>query len=292
MSKSSRRRTGAPSATPAPDGGRSHSPTGTPRAGRRERARPHPERSFLERYRNLLLGAAVVIAVVLVGGFVFVSAASPAYACGTESQAPDSPDASTLGFAQDDMGRQHVPAGQFVRYTFCPPASGNHINKAGQGPIEARLYGPGDVTEPQGWIHNLEHGGLVVLYRCDGGGTGCDQANQDAMKAFLDTFPNSPVCGVPKGRIGPVIARFEQMPARYAALVWGRVLYLDTFDTQTILDFFAKEGERGNPEPQCSIPSPSPGASASPAVSPSPAASSPSSSPSTPGSPAASPSPS
>jgi hypothetical protein len=40
-------------------------------------------------------------------------------------------------------------------------------------------------------------------------------------------------------------------------VLWGRVLYQDDLDTDQILAFWAAEGERTNPEPQCAPPSPS-----------------------------------
>jgi hypothetical protein len=91
-------------------------------------------------------------------------------------------------------------------------------------------------------------------------------------------FPNSAVCNLAPGVVGPVIARFEDMPTRFAALVWDRALYLDTLDTAKIYDFFLRYAERVSdgrfvapPEPQCAIPSASPSAGAS--AEPSPAAS-------------------
>jgi hypothetical protein len=275
VSKSSRRRSGSPTSTPADTTASPSSRAGRRSETRRTEARHTDRPSFLERHRSLLLGGAAIVAVALLAGYVFVSAASPAYACTNEFQAATTSDTATLGSPQDDMGRQHVQPGQFVRYAYCPPASGSHINATGEGPIYARLYGPNDSVVPQGWVHNLEHGGLVLLYRCANGDTGCDPATQSTLKSFVDAFPPSPVCNVPRGAIGPIVARFDQMPAPYAAIVWGRVLYMDTLDTQRVLDFFAAEGERGNPEPQCAASpppagAPPPSASPSPDVSPSP----------------------
>ena len=68
---------------------------------------------------------------------------------------------------------------------------------------------------------------------------------------MLARFPASPVCGLPAGVQGPVIARFEDMPHDFAALLWGRVLYQDDLDTDEMLEYFMNEGERGAPEPQC-----------------------------------------
>ena len=252
----------------------SHSPTGTARAGRRAhpRHRAGAERSFIERYRTAIIAVVVVAAVALVGGFVFVSASSAAYTCTTiwspsPTPSPAAGASNAPGYVQPDMGRRHVEFGAKVTYQYCAPASGSHYNKAGAGPIQPRLYGPQDTVIPQGWIHNLEHGALVVLYT--GTSDGATPEGQKALQAFYDAFPNSPVCGIQKGTSqGPVIARFDQMATDYSAIVWGRVLPLETFDTAAILDFYETWGEKTNPEQQCT-PAESPGPSASPSASPS-----------------------
>ena len=194
------------------------------------------------------------MAVVLAGGFVFVQANSKAYAC--TSQTIPAPSATPLangspaplGQVQADMGRNHILPPESQRYAECPPASGNHYAPPG-GPIIARYYGPDDATLPQGWIHNLEHGGLVILYNCDQGA--CDDATQQALQDLFQTFPDSPSARSQRATIGPVIARFEDMKAPIAALLWGRVLFQDKLDTGQILDYFATQAELHNPEPQC-----------------------------------------
>lgn len=212
--------------------------------------------------------------VVAIGGFfVYQSFSQKAYACLTTwtppSPAPTTAPSATprIGYFQDDMGRTHVGVGTRVKYTFCPPASGLHYNQAGvAGPIPPRVYGPNETTVPQNWIHNLEHGALVVLYRC-GSGDNCDDNQQAALKAFYNAFPNSPVCNIPKGSIGPVITRFDDMAFPYAALVWDMVLPMNSWDPDQTLAFFAQNGERTNPEVQCTAPTPAPGATGTPAPS-------------------------
>ena len=225
-----------------------------------------------------IVAVAAVFAIALIGGFVFVSASKAAYTCSSEwvPQPTASPAAGATnppGYVQPDMGRQHVPYGTVVTYQYCAPASGSHYNQAGAGPIAPRLYGPQDVVIPQGWVHNLEHGALVLLYK--GSSAGATPAGQQQLQAFYDTFPNSPVCNIQKGTTtGPLIARFDQMATDYSAIVWGRVLPLDTLDFNAILSFYDTWGERTNPEPQCALPSPSssasPSGSAAPSASPAP----------------------
>lgn len=258
-------------------GSSSTSPTGTSRAGRRETARRHQPQTWVERFRTPLIALAVIVVVVGVSVFVFTSAAAPAYACSSIDTVQ--PQASgELGQVQPDMGNAHIQPGDKVTYGVCPPASGKHINKSGFGPLQPKVYGPDDQSVPNGWVHNLEHGGLVLLYSCDKGA--CDDASIAQLRAFSAGFPNSAICNLQPGIVGPVVARFEEMPTRFAALIWDRVLYLDTLDTQEIYDFFTRYGERladdgtwiSPPEPQCAAPTPSP--TASPAASESPAASS------------------
>ena len=291
MSKESRRRqrtasqttppagtTSRPSSTGggSPSSPASTSPTGTPRVGRRERSRTYAgaKPSFIQRNRNLLVGIAVIAIVGLAGIGMFAAASQPVYACSTIWQ----PDATPTpaegaspqpGQAQPDMGQTHLANGTTVTYTYCPPASGRHYNASGAGPIAPRLYGPEDRVNPQGWIHNLEHGGLVVLYRGDS--EGATEAGQEQLRRFFDGYPPSPVCGFEAGSsVGPVFARFDDMATPFAALVWGRVLPLETLDEAAIKEFDATFGERTNPEQFCNPPSASPDASADPSGSAAP----------------------
>lgn len=275
MTDPSRRPSPKPGSAPArrERGGQdrsSHGPSGSPRAGRRETVRRrHDEPTLLERFRTPLLALVVAAVVVGVGLFVFTSAAAPSYAC-TTVDSVQSPLEGELGQVQLDQGSQHVSPGEKVTFPVCPPASGKHLNRTGFGPLEPQVYGPDDQSSPAGWVHNLEHGGLVLLYSCEQGA--CDDQLLSRLEAFRDGFPASPVCGIPPGVTGPVVARFEEMPTPYAALLWSRVLYLETLDSAAIYEFFSRYGEVvvdgrfvAPPEQQCPVPSaapePSPAAS-------------------------------
>jgi hypothetical protein len=300
VSKESRRATrNARAATRTSSG-----PSGSSRAGRRERVR-HVEvkEPFLQRYRTAIIGVAVVAAVAVVGGLAFVQSTQASYTCSIlfnpEATPSPEPGASTrIGFAQDVMGNSHVVS-RPQRFTFCPPASGNHYNASGLGPIVPRVYPPDAAVGPPNWVHNLEHGGLVVLYRGDS--EGATDAGQNRFQEFFDAFPPGPICNTPPGQISPVIARFDSMEWPYAALVWGRVLPLPEWDPELVLQFFQTEAvrvdevdENGDyvtpPEPAAAgcppasrpptpVPSATPPASASPSA---PASAAPSPSPSAP----------
>lgn len=307
MSKESRRRqrqsgqvpASGPTSNRPPSGGPAASPTrssgqgGPERAGRRDRARPLAKPSAFQRYRTIILGAAILAVLAVVGAGLFSAATEPAYACSTvwepsPTPAPGDGASPQPGYVQPDNGAGHMGTGTKLTYTYCPPASGRHYNGAGVGPIQARVYGPDDGVIPQGWLHNLEHGGMAILYK----GAGVDEA---ALRALFDAVPPSPVCGFEPGgqSPGPVIARFDDMAWPFAAIVWGRVLPLETLDQQAILDFYQTFGERTNPEELCpgARESASPSASAAPSAAPSVAPSTaPSAAPSGSAGPAASPS--
>ena len=263
--------TGSPAGAGAPA---SHGPSGSTRAVRREFDRRRPPQpatpTLIDQIRKPILVSFVVFVVMAVGLVVVTQGASAAYGCKTIDTV-QSPAPGELGQVQPDQGNEHVQTGDKVEYQTCPPASGKHINQIGLGPIQPRVYGPNDPAAPNGWVHNLEHGGLVLLYSCDKGA--CDTTSLAALQTFYDQFPKSPVCGLSPGLVSPVIAHFEQMPTKYAALLWDRALYLNSLDTQTIDQFFLRYAERlssdgkliAPPEPQCSAPSASPAASSSPA---------------------------
>jgi hypothetical protein len=206
-------------------------PTPASRAVRRSRRPAARSTTFLERNRSRLLwagGIAAFVALAFVG--LVLPSITPAYACVNTfdptpapsfvaaSSAPVASGASPApavtppppGYVEPDMGAIHVPLGDKVTYTYCPPASGKHYNAAGQGPIKAGLYGPDDKTVPEGWLHNLEHGYIVLLYKCPG--DGCSDEGQAALEALLAKWPDSPICKTPPGQFTPVITRFDDMP--------------------------------------------------------------------------------
>lgn len=254
-----------PAARPEP-GPRSRSPSGTSRAGRRRGAvRPYDEAPFYERLRTPLLIAFSGIGVALLG-FLFVTQASARpWVCETllappptvtsqsgpsepatsprasptdqESPAPSPTPARELGFPTQDMGTQHVRVGQELRYAFCPPTSGPHYSAAGQGPISRGFHTAG-VSSPGGWVHNLEHGWVVVLYSCGADGATCPSDEEmAALREIFDGVPQTETatrCGVPNKVL---VARFDEIASRFALVAWNRALLMDEIDTETAIDF-------------------------------------------------------
>ena len=239
----------------------------------------------------MLLG---VGGIAVFAGLVFVGfiapGLTPAYACANmfeptpapsfvaPSQAPVASGATPApqvtapapGYVEPDMGRLHITPGAKITYTWCPPASGNHY-AAGQGPIPAGFYDKDSKTVPGGWVHNLEHGYEVLLYKCPG--PGCTDEGQAELRALISTWPDTPVCHTPPGQFNPVIARFDDMAYPFAAIVWDMVLPMQNLDEDQMFAFYSAYAEQFNPEkqPGCVPPSASPALPTAAPATPSPA---------------------
>lgn len=197
---------------------------------------------------RLVVGAVAVAGVVGLIGLAFLgSGTAKAYSCDELLATPADASASD-GFATRSLGSQHVGAGTKVRYGFCPPASGPHYNAAGAGPLRPGFYGPNTAAGPGGWVHNLEHGYVVALYRCEGG-TCPSEADLAALRQFAANGPpnqSAAACGY---RSKVLVARFDDMATPFAILAWDRALLLDAFDEAAAVGFARQFIESTAPEP-------------------------------------------
>ena len=209
--------------------------TSSRQGGRRPPAAP--TRRFSPRL--LLVGGGVAAGVLLLA-FVFLGAATErAYACDSRLAPTSGPDGD--GEATRDLGNRHVGAGAALEYAYCPPASGNHFAERGRGPIPARFYPTSAEVSPGGWIHNLEHGFVAVLYSCGESGSACPSEKElQALRSFQANGPptaGSQACGIPTKVL---TARFDAMESRFALLAWNRVALSDNFDVTAAQSFAAR----------------------------------------------------
>jgi hypothetical protein len=88
--------------------------------------------------------------------------------------------------------RVHIPEDQTPEYLSNPPVSGQHY------PIWAR-WQIHTTAIPRGyWVHNLEHGAVVFLYRPD-----ASQALIDALVRVYNAIPNDDGCDHPRTLLVP-----------------------------------------------------------------------------------------
>jgi hypothetical protein len=146
--------------------------------------------------------------------------------CPTAGQSPyfpSPPNTNTAPVGQpiDEMPHVHVPQGTTVTYNHNPPTSGCHYNLGvGVSPIAPGVYPPSVAARltPEFWIHNLEHGYVVVSYNCP---TACT-ADLEALNAWDKSLP-------PDGGGGVPYAKFIAVPDPQQKDTWD-VESWDWFD--------------------------------------------------------------
>jgi len=220
---------------------------GTPTRGR---ATPRDRASVRRRLPSLgvlLVGLAAVGFAGLIGLAVVSSLTAPDYSC-AELLTPPPGTSGADGFATESLGRGHVAAGTTISYGFCPPTSGSHYNAAGVGPLRPGFYGPNTGAGPGGWVHNLEHGYVVALYRC--ADEACpSEADMAALGAFAANGPPSQSAAACGYGSKVLVARFDEMATPYALLAWDRALLLDAFDAAVARLFASRSIEATALEP-------------------------------------------
>jgi hypothetical protein len=128
------------------------------------------------------------------------------------------------------QGQTHIPRnGSHPPYNSVPPTSGWHYGDAvapwgvSPEPIAAEVF-----------VHNLEHGGIVIHYDCP---SGCDEM-RTRLENIVRSFPS-------KVLIAPYPGMFEQTQRPIAVTAWGRLAYLDQVDEPFIRDFVRRFKDRG-----------------------------------------------
>jgi uncharacterized protein DUF3105 len=139
--------------------------------------------------------------------------------------------------AADSFVRVHVPHGTLIDYGARPPIGGPHYN--GWYPS----YGVAEQPVPAGlWVHNLEHGAIVLLYRCE---NGCADLVA-RLRAFHAALPKGRNARSGAARL--LATPYAEMDHRIAVIAWGQLLELDDFDPERVEAFYLEHLDRG---PEC-----------------------------------------
>jgi len=127
----------------------------------------------------------------------------------------------------DESGWGHVPEGTEVAYGNNPPASGPHYNQW----VRSGVYA--EAIERRNWVHNLEHGWLVLLHRPDAPRAQIDALAAAYAQGFDDAqCPNGPVTRV-------VVTPDPLLPTPVAAVTAFRALPADSIDRATLEAMYA-----------------------------------------------------
>jgi Protein of unknown function (DUF3105) len=177
--------------------------------GRSGSATPVSPFALTRRQRRRLAwaaGAAAILVVVGMGGWLYARARGPA-----------------PGEFVPSLGNEHIPTAEtpHVAYTSDPPTSGPHLPYIAPWGVHARPL----AKELQ--VHNLEDGGVVVNYKPQ-----CADQVQAGLRAIVDRYPNH-----------VVLAPYPGLDRCIALTAWTRIDKMDEVDERRVVRFI--EAYRG-----------------------------------------------
>lgn len=123
-------------------------------------------------------------------------------ACVDEGWAPGECVAG-MGVHHDSRGNAHIRDDEPIEYELSPPSSGDHRARWGR-------WGEYSYMPPQRWLHNLEHGGVALLYHpC------ADEAVTDALREIARARPEDET-----GPFRWVMTPYVGLPSAVAVVAW------------------------------------------------------------------------
>lgn len=121
----------------------------------------------------------------------------------------------------------HISTGQKGQWSSDPPTSGQHW------PIYAQWGPAAQDYAPELWVHNLEHGGVAILYR--------DLGDQGAADDFIRRAPRESRFN----EVKLVDARYPALGHRFGLVAWGWRLFLDAWGEEAAVRFYAGHVDQG-----------------------------------------------
>ena len=144
-----------------------------------------------------------------------------------------------LGVGLLQMIERFVQGDQLWPATRIEQIDGIHVNSPGLAAPFGRGQFAGMFDEPiseGSWLHNLEHGGIVLLFKCE---DDCD-ARVNQTRDLFDELPDGNF-----GEVKLVATPYERAPTEFTLLAWGWQEDLDEFDTGRIERFYRDLVDRG-----------------------------------------------
>ena len=174
---------------------------------------------------------------------------------GPEAQEPDSPDAASATDAPAPVSggmcnavvthetpleaASHVPQGTDVKWASNPPSSGAHYPTH----VDWALTYPVEVARGN-YLHNEEHGGVVLIYNCPGGGCADVVAGLTAVGTAL---PQDPDCATDHINARWLVTPDHLLPdgVQVAAAAWGWTYKASCLDPVSLNAFIAARYAQG-----------------------------------------------
>lgn len=135
----------------------------------------------------------------------------------------------------ENEGWQHVTREQDLVYAHNPPASGPHFPQWAS-------WGVHDDVVPRGnWVHNLEHGGVILLL-----GPDADEEDRAVVLDAFDAAPEDPSCGHKR----VLLTDDPALDSHVAAVAADVVLEGETLELDELVEFITACRNRA-PEDVC-----------------------------------------
>ena len=185
--------------------------------------RPRPDSRAARRRRTWITGLGVaVVAAAIVGYFAYRAVA-------------DLP-----GARFEDQGNAHIQMASEPHppYNSDPPTSGPHYNVQGYAPVPWKTI---DTLVEGQFVHNLEHGGIAILYNCPSGND-CTTLKNQLQNYVTNLAPAEPQFGKVKIVMTPYT---KGMQKKIALVAWHYVDFLDVYDQNEITRFYENHVDQG-----------------------------------------------
>ena len=188
--------------------------------------------------RNLFVIAGV-IGVAAVAILLVALALNHAATVATANRIPFQTVSGTIGTQIPDEGTpSHIDPSTQWTYKFYPPTSGPHYSVAGSAPVP---WGTVDNLVAGQFVHNLEHGGIVVLYNCPSG-SDCTTLRDQLANYVKNLAPIEPAFGEAKIVMTPYS---HGMQKKVALVAWHYIEFLDLYDQNAITQFYENHVDQG-----------------------------------------------
>ncbi len=131
----------------------------------------------------------------------------------------------TMGIAVPNV--EHVPACTHVEYPTNPPSGGDHwpvwaAYKAYQTPVPREMY-----------VHDQEHGGVVLAYRC---ADACPEV-VSALEAVRTGVATDPLCAIAGLQARVILTPDPELDHPIAAASWGATYVATCIDPPSLSTF-------------------------------------------------------
>ena len=138
----------------------------------------------------------------------------------------------------DEGTPSHIDPSTTWPYKFYPPTSGPHYSVAGSAPAPWKTI---DTLVEGQFVHNLEHGGIAILYNCPSG-TDCTTLKNQLTDYINKLAPVEPTYGEVKMVMTPYS---KGMTKKVALVAWHYIEFLDGYDQNAITQFYESHVDKG-----------------------------------------------